>query len=59
MAVTVLLDATLIRTVLVPATMNLLGRGNWYLPGFLKWLPEFRLEVGPVPEQSPAPGEDD
>ena len=59
MAVAVLVDATLIRTVLVPATMKLLGRGNWYLPGFLNWLPEFRFEAGPVPEQSPAPGGDD
>ena len=59
MAVAVLVDATLIRTVLVPATMKLLGRGNWYLPGFLNWLPEFRFEAGTAPEQAPAPGGDD
>ena len=59
MAVAVLVDATLIRAVLVPATMKLLGRGNWYLPGFLNWLPEFRFEAGTAPGQAPAPGGDD
>ena len=43
LAVAVLLDATLIRSVLVPATMKLLGHWNWYLPGWLKWLPDVRL----------------
>jgi RND superfamily putative drug exporter len=40
--VAVIIDATLIRTVLVPATMTLLGRWNWYLPRWLAWLPDFR-----------------
>ena len=44
LAVAVLLDATLVRSVLVPATMDLLGRGNWYLPGALRWLPDLRVE---------------
>ena len=44
LAVAVLLDATLVRSVLVPATMDLLGRGNWYLPGVLRWLPDLRVE---------------
>ena len=44
MAVAILLDATIIRTVLVPSTMKLLGDRNWYLPGFLSWLPELQVE---------------
>ena len=40
LAVAVLLDATVIRTVLVPATMAVLGRFNWYLPAWLSWLPD-------------------
>jgi uncharacterized membrane protein YdfJ with MMPL/SSD domain len=43
LAVAVLLDATLVRGVLLPATMKLLGDWNWYLPGWLEWLPH----VGP------------
>ena len=39
LAVAVLLDATLIRGVLLPATMKLLGDWNWYLPKWLEWLP--------------------
>ena len=44
LAVAVLLDATLVRSVLVPAAMDLLGRGNWYLPPILGWLPDLRVE---------------
>ena len=40
MAVAILLDATIVRSVLVPSTMKLLGDRNWYLPGFLSWLPD-------------------
>ena len=43
-AVALLIDATIIRSMLVPATMTLLGRWNWYLPSWLGWLPEFRAE---------------
>ena len=39
LAVAVLIDATLVRAVLVPATMSLLGEWNWYLPRWLRWLP--------------------
>ncbi len=39
LAVAVLLDATVVRGVLLPATMKLLGERNWYLPRFLSWLP--------------------
>jgi RND superfamily putative drug exporter len=45
LAVAVIIDATLIRTVLVPATMTLLGRWNWYLPRWLAWLPDFRARA--------------
>ena len=44
LAVAVLLDATLVRSVLVPASMEVLGRGNWYLPSWLTWLPDLRVE---------------
>ncbi len=50
LAVAVLLDATLVRSVLVPASMEVLGRGNWYLPPFLNWLPTLQVEG---PEESP------
>ena len=44
LAVAVLIDATVIRAVLLPATMKLLGRWNWYLPRWLQWLPHIRAE---------------
>jgi RND superfamily putative drug exporter len=44
-AIALLLDATVIRSVVLPALMVLLGRWNWYLPRWLQWLP--RLEVEP------------
>ncbi len=49
LAVAVLIDATIVRTVLVPASMKLLGDRNWYLPSFLEWLPDLRVE-GPGPQ---------
>jgi uncharacterized membrane protein YdfJ with MMPL/SSD domain len=45
-AVALLIDATIIRSVLLPAAMVLLGRWNWYLPRWLEWLP--RVEVEPA-----------
>jgi RND superfamily putative drug exporter len=45
LAVAVLLDATIIRGVLLPATMKLLGRANWYLPRAFGWLPKLNLET--------------
>jgi uncharacterized membrane protein YdfJ with MMPL/SSD domain len=58
LAVAVILDATVVRTVLVPASMALLGDRNWYLPRWLSWLPDLRVEgvpiTEPVPEVSPA-----
>jgi RND superfamily putative drug exporter len=44
LAVAVLIDATIVRTLLVPATMRLLGDRNWYLPTWLGWLPQIRVE---------------
>jgi RND superfamily putative drug exporter len=44
LAVAVALDATIVRSVLVPATMRLLGDRNWYLPSWLEWLPEVNID---------------
>ncbi len=52
LAVAILLDATIVRAVLLPATMKLLGKWNWYLPSKLHWLPEFRHEATPEPSQA-------
>ncbi len=41
-----LIDATVIRGVLLPATMKLLGEWNWYLPHWLGWLPRMNRERG-------------
>src|SRR6266566_3210665 len=56
LAAAILIDATLVRGVLLPATMKLLGERNWYLPGWLQWLPRLEpeepstaLEATPVP----------
>jgi putative drug exporter of the RND superfamily len=43
-AVALLIDATIIRSVLVPAVMTLLGEWNWYLPRRLAWIPEMHVE---------------
>ncbi|MBI2936228.1 MAG: MMPL family transporter [Chloroflexi bacterium] len=45
LAVAVFVDATVVRSVLVPAAMQLLGTRNWYLPSALRWLPEVQIEV--------------
>ena len=59
LAVAVLLDATLVRTVLVPASMRLLGHWNWYLPRFLEWLPNVSVEgARPASVPAGAPGEE-
>jgi RND superfamily putative drug exporter len=57
LAVAVLIDATIIRAVLLPAAMKLLGEWNWYLPPWLEWLPTLETE-GPrekVPEAPSVP----
>jgi RND superfamily putative drug exporter len=54
LAVAILLDATIVRAVLLPATMKLLGDWNWYLPHWLEWLPRVSRaapEPMPQPEQ--------
>ena len=64
LAVAVLIDATLIRGVLLPATMKLLGERNWWLPRSLGWLPRIETEGGggrrreltaPRQQEAPAP----
>ncbi len=47
--VALLIDATIIRCVLVPASMKLLGSWNWYLPSWLEWLPDPRIEHETTP----------
>ena len=44
LAVAITLDATIVRIVLVPAAMALLGRANWYLPSWLEWLPTIDVD---------------
>ena len=48
LAVAVFLDATIVRAVLLPAAMKLLGDWNWYLPRSLAWLPTLEPEEGPA-----------
>ena len=56
LAAAILIDATLVRGVLLPATMKLLGERNWYLPGWLQWLPHFEPEEpSTAPEAKPVP----
>jgi uncharacterized membrane protein YdfJ with MMPL/SSD domain len=58
LAAAILIDATVIRGILLPATMKLLGERNWYLPSWLEWLPRRRAAVTgpePVPRAVPEP----
>ena len=62
LASAILIDATIVRAILLPASMKLLGDWNWYLPKWLEWLPHFehgekleeveRVEAPPVPTPS-------
>jgi RND superfamily putative drug exporter len=55
LGVAVLVDATIVRSILVPASMRLLGKWNWYLPSFLRWLPQINLEsAAPIEASAPA-----
>ena len=54
-AVALLIDATLVRSVLVPAAMRLLGDRNWYLPSWLSWLPDVHVEGHEEAPPRPAP----
>jgi len=59
LAVAVLLDATIVRAVLLPASMKLLGDWNWYLPPWLDWLPRANPETASVaegPQAAPVAG---
>ena len=59
-AVALLIDATIVRSVLVPASMRLLGRWNWYLPSWLAWLPDVHVEGAERPARRsgrPAPAQ--
>jgi uncharacterized membrane protein YdfJ with MMPL/SSD domain len=55
LAVAIFLDATVVRAVLLPAGMKLLGDWNWYLPRSLRWLPRLSPEARRVPPAVPAP----
>jgi uncharacterized membrane protein YdfJ with MMPL/SSD domain len=58
LAAAVLIDATIVRAVLLPAAMTLLGDWNWYLPRWLEWLPKLEhersAEIVVEPELEPA-----
>jgi putative drug exporter of the RND superfamily len=57
LAVAVILDATIVRSVLVPSAMQLLGKANWYLPPILRWLPEIKTDgETPAPREGRATG---
>ena len=43
LATAIFIDATVIRSILLPASMKLLGEWNWYLPSWLRWLPQIRM----------------
>ena len=57
LAAAVLIDATIIRAVLLPASMKLLGDWNWYLPTWLEWLPRLEpaVEGAERPDRVEAP----
>jgi RND superfamily putative drug exporter len=51
-AVALLIDATIVRSVLLPSAMTILGAWSWYLPSWLRWLPRVQIE-GARPSESP------
>jgi putative drug exporter of the RND superfamily len=61
LSVAILIDATIVRGILLPASMKLLGDWNWYLPSWLEWLPRIGAErdaAPPIePEEPEAPDE--
>ena len=56
LATAILIDATIVRAFLLPATMKLLGDWNWYLPAWLEWLPRLGHEGEQVPSTGAALG---
>jgi len=58
LAVAILIDATIVRTIVVPSAMELLGERNWYLPRWLEWLPDVSVEGhGYEPDATVPPAE--
>ena len=56
LSVAILIDATIVRGVLLPASMKLLGDWNWYIPSWLEWLPDLGLsETDAAPETRSTP----
>jgi RND superfamily putative drug exporter len=47
LAVAIFVDATLVRSLLLPALMKLLGEWNWWMPSFLRWIPRITIEGEP------------
>jgi RND superfamily putative drug exporter len=56
LAAAILIDATIIRMVIVPSTMELLGKANWWLPKWMQGLPEIQLEEASLPQPAAASG---
>ena len=54
-AVALLIDATIVRLVVIPAVMRLLGERNWYLPAWLEWLPHVEIEDPSLLGRGPTP----
>jgi RND superfamily putative drug exporter len=57
LAVAIFIDATVVRGVLLPATMRVLGDWNWYLPRWLEWMPQAGRRWAGAAEAVPDPGE--
>jgi RND superfamily putative drug exporter len=57
LAVAVFFDATIVRSILVPSSMKLLGDWNWYLPRWLQWLPDVKVEGEHAPHEGDEPEE--
>jgi uncharacterized membrane protein YdfJ with MMPL/SSD domain len=57
LAVAVLIDATIVRSILLPSSMRLLGEWNWWMPRFLAWIPRVTIEVEDDDEATPTPEE--
>ena len=55
LSVAILIDATIVRGVLLPAMMKLLGDWNWYLPRWLEWLPRIGRTASSEPDEPPQP----
>jgi uncharacterized membrane protein YdfJ with MMPL/SSD domain len=54
LAAAILIDATIVRAALLPASMKLLGRWNWYLPRWLEWLPRLEADEPATSRTPPA-----